>query len=270
MGRVVKKMSSLFGQGYVRVVQYRAVVELTAREQSHSPTGGRLAFEAFTYQVAEVFDCTRMGVVVSHKVFHTQFIVPVFVAQIFGNSRLKVVLEHVKVFARVKVQLAARAQHESKGFDIDLIISAGEQMAFLQAFGCAKAAARHQKPARCVNISQSPRAFFDIGFEELDRKFGSVVSLDAFLIFFLHKTARASAKKSPRKGVLQVGFQGGITHEMARFEHCCHGIGVVLCCSDAIGQGARAVSHVKSQIPQGVENRARYGVAFTDFFFKEK
>ena len=211
-----------------------------------------------------------MGVVVSHKVFHTQFIVPVFVAQIFGNSRLKVVLEHVKVFARVKVQFAARAQHEIKGFDIDLIISAREHVAFYQTLGRAKAAARHQKPARCVNISQSPRAFFDIGFEELDRKFGSAVSLDAFLIFFFHKTARASAKKPPRKGVLQLGLQGGITHEMACFEHCSHGIGVVLCCSDAIGKGACAVSHVKSQIPQGVENRARYGVAFTDFFLKEK
>ena len=57
---------------------------------------------------------------------------------------------------------------------------------------------------------------------------------------------------------------------MARFEHCSHGIGVVLRCNNAIGRGACAISHFKSQIPQGVENRARYGVAFTDFFVKEK
>ena len=90
-----------------------------------------------------MFNSTRMGVVVSHKVFHTQFIVPIFVAQIFGDNELKVVLEYVKVFARVKVQFAARAQHEIKGFDIDLVISAGEYMACLQTFGRANTAARH-------------------------------------------------------------------------------------------------------------------------------
>ena len=56
-----------------------------------------------------MFDCTRMGVVVSHEVFHAQFIVPVFVAQIFGNSGLQFVFEYVEGFARVKVQFAARA-----------------------------------------------------------------------------------------------------------------------------------------------------------------
>ena len=57
---------------------------------------------------------------------------------------------------------------------------------------------------------------------------------------------------------------------MARFEHCSHGVGVVLRGDDAVGEGARAVSHVESQIPQGVENGARYGVTFADFFVEEK
>ena len=79
-------------------------------------------------------------------------------------------------------------------------------MALYQSLGGAKAAACRQKPASGVNISQSPRAFFDIGFEELDREFGSAVSLDAFLIFFLDKTACAPAKKPPFKCVSQLGL----------------------------------------------------------------